>query len=141
MAGMFAISAVALCLVTGLTVAEPTSDTPELVLKSYLRANYARNSEAAYALLSEADKSVKALDTYREQNGSFSGQLLQLSEELAKAIVFKGVTVSTKNNRATVSFSVDLPDANSPKLKPIVEGFNKERFADPETSGLKDRLL
>ncbi|MGI9384826.1 MAG: hypothetical protein ACR2PO_16870, partial [Methyloligellaceae bacterium] len=113
------------------------------VLQSYLRAMYARDAEAAYRLISTADKAEKSLDDYRAETGGFAGSALALTKALAAAIRFENATINTDGDRANVTFDAVLPDANSPELEGIVQGFDRERLSRltaAETAGRLARI-
>lgn len=112
---------------SGPALASPVAG-PERVLKSYLQAMYARDAEAAYALISRPDRTEKSLKDYRSETGAYGGAVLKLSRALAGAIRFEEMKVSVEGDRATLSFSAHLPDANDPALEPIVHGFDKVRL-------------
>lgn len=113
---------------------------PERILKSYLRAMYARDADVAYAFLSDADKAEKSLVEYRAETGSYDGPVLNVSRVLAEAIRFEKMAVSIEGDRATISFAARLPDANDPALEPLVQGFDKKRLNQLSSDELDRRL-
>jgi len=67
---------------------QPSRD-PEIVLKAYLRATYARDFADAYRYISTADRKIRDLDRYVQQRGSFNGFALEISRKLSEAIAFE----------------------------------------------------
>jgi len=124
-----------LAAVVGISVApaagsgtDPTND-PGAVLKEFLRAMYSRDAEAAYALLSVADRAVKSIGEYAGENGRFDGRALQLARTLADAIRFGDVKTVVEEDVAQITFDASLPDANSNAIADLVLGFDRPRLA------------
>jgi Cytochrome c oxidase assembly protein CtaG/Cox11 len=59
---------------------------PVLVIQGYLRATYARDYIDAYRYLSAADRRVKDLNRYAQQQGAFMGFALEAAKKLASFI-------------------------------------------------------
>lgn len=110
------------------------------VLKSYLQAMYARDADAAYALVTKADRDEKSLVDYRTETGSYTGAALALSWRLAEAIRFAHMKVVVEGERASVTFSAHLPDANHPSLDAIVKGFDRDALAELSEAETATRL-
>lgn len=114
---------------------------PEVVLKSFLSAMYSRDAKAAYQFISQADRDVKTLDDYVAETGAFDGTALDLARLLATGIKFRNVNVAISGTSATVTFDVELPNANDPAIDKLVLGFNRNqlsRLSASEMGALKD---
>lgn len=135
------LSAVVFLLLTGpwQSAAAQQPASPPTVLKDYLRAMYARDAAAAYALVSSADKAEKSLEDYRSETGRFTSGALVLARELAGAIRFDRIVVEQEGDEATVTVDASLPDANAPELAAIVEGFDRDRLGGLDASVLAER--
>lgn len=101
---------------------------PATVLKAYLQAMYARDADAAYALVSRADKQEKSLSDYRSETGNFNGTALAIARALAREITLSNVTSDVDGERARISFDARIPDANHPDLDVIAEKFDRSRL-------------
>lgn len=113
--------------------------SPPAILQDYLRAMYARDAAAAYALVSKADRQEKTLREYRSETGRYAGTALTLARTLSEAIRFERMAVQIDGNTATVTFDAALPNANAPALEPIVHGFDRERLARLKPSAVTSR--
>lgn len=124
-----------LVLVTGLgvatladTVESSGSESPEQILKDFLRAMYSRDAGAAYGLLASTDRQVKSLDDYAGEIAAFEGRALVLSRTLAEGIEFSNMRADVVGSRATIVFDAALPNANDPVVDKIVRGFSRSRL-------------
>ena len=88
--------------------------TPEEVLKDYLKAIYSRRYPAAYELISLEDRRVKTKEEYVRESGAFSGTALEIASALASHIRYEKLRAIIEGDRATVTFTVILPNANDP---------------------------
>ncbi|MGH7474441.1 MAG: hypothetical protein ACREJW_10900, partial [Candidatus Methylomirabilales bacterium] len=87
---------------------------PEEVVKTYLRAVYARDYRAAYGWISLEDRKVKTDEEYLRENGAFSGAPLELARTLASLVRFENTKMVIAGDRATVTGKVIYPNANDP---------------------------
>ena len=63
---------------------QPTeANDPLAVIRSYLKATYARDYRAAYRYISAADQRVRAEDSYVQGQGEFTGFTARLAGTLA----------------------------------------------------------
>lgn len=113
--------------------------SPPAILQDYLRAMYARDAAAAYALVSKADRREKTLEEYQSETGRYAGTALSLARTLSEAIRFERVAVDIDGNTAIVTFDAALPNANAPVLEPIVHGFDREHLARLKPSAVTSR--
>lgn len=110
--------------------------SPPAILQDYLRAMYARDAVAAYALVSKADRQEKSLEEYQSETGRYAGAALTLARTLSEAIRFERMTVQIDGDTATVTFDASLPNANAAALEPIVHSFDRERLSRLEASAV-----
>ncbi len=113
--------------------------SPPAILQDYLRAMYARDAAAAYALVSDADKHEKSLEEYQSETGRYAGAALTLARTLSEAIRFERTAVQIDGNTATVTFDAALPNANATALEPIVHSFDRERLSRLDASAVASR--
>ena len=124
-----ALLLLALCLLVMPAPASPTTGTtPEDILKSYVRAIYARNYPSAYQLISAIDRKLKSEPQYVQEYIAFSGHALELSSALAALIRFEDLDTTIAGNRAKVTFNVVAPDANAPMTRSLLLDFDAQRL-------------
>ncbi|MFQ5802991.1 MAG: cytochrome c oxidase assembly protein [Candidatus Methylomirabilales bacterium] len=114
----------------------PPDPGPQEVLQRYLEALYARDYRDAYRLIASVDMELKNEEEYLRENESFSGAALTLARTLASFIEYHDVHTELQNERATVRFTVKLPNANDPAIRALLFDFDAERL-----SGLTERDL
>ena len=102
---------------------------PEEVVKTYLRAVYAREYGAAYDWISLEDRKVKTDEEYLRENGAFSGAPLELARTLASLVRFENTKIAFTEDRATVTGKVIYPNANDPAIQDLFLEFDEERLA------------
>jgi hypothetical protein len=83
------------------------------VLQSYMAAVYARDYATAYQWLSAADRRLKSLADYEQDNQPFTGASLVLAQRLAREMVIREAVVERQADRATVRITLSLPDGNA----------------------------
>jgi hypothetical protein len=83
------------------------------VLQSYMAAVYARDYATAYQWISAADRRVKSLAHYEQDNQPFTGASLVLAQRLAREMVIREAVVERQGDRATVRTTLSLPDGNA----------------------------
>jgi len=124
-----AVLAWSLVLVT-IQLSEATRPAaPEEMVKTYLRAVYAREYGAAYDWISLEDRKVKTKEEYLRENGAFSGAPLELARTLASLVRFENTKVAITGDRATVTGKVIYPNANDPAIQDMFLEFDEERLA------------
>jgi len=117
--------------------------TPEAALKVYVKAIYARDSAAAYRLISRADRQLKTEQVYVRENGAFSGATLELASVLAALIRFDHLHTQIEGNRATVTSKITFPNANAPALRERLLEFDPARLdtlSPAERTALADQI-
>lgn len=128
---MTACAALLIPLLTYLSMAEslvPANDSAKVV-KQYLKAVYARDYRTAYQWISAKDRKNKNKEDYLRENPSFSGPALELTQKLARMIEFHDIKTDFRGRRATVRFTVKLPNAADPRIQELLLDFDKERLA------------
>jgi hypothetical protein len=83
------------------------------VLQAYMAAVYARDYASAYQWISDADRRLKSLAQYEQDNRPFKGASLVLAQRLAREMVIREAVVERQGDRATVRTSLSLPDGNA----------------------------
>jgi hypothetical protein len=83
------------------------------VLQAYMAALYARDYATAYQWISEADRRLKSLAQYEQDNQPFKGASLVLAQRLAREMVIREAVVERQGDRATVRTTLSLPDGNA----------------------------
>jgi hypothetical protein len=107
----------------------PLAEKPEVTLKHYLEAIYAQDYRTAYQWISLGDKNHKSKKDYLRENPSFAGLTLKLTRILAEMIEFRNLRSEIRQHRATVKFTVKMPNANAPTLRALLLDFDPERLS------------
>lgn len=105
------------------------ADAPEAVLKRFLTAVYARDYPSAYQWISREDRKLKSKEEYVRESGAFSGAALEAARALASLIQFKDLRTTIEGDRATVTFTAVLPDANAPVIQDLLLELDEARLA------------
>ena len=105
------------------------ASSPQEVVKTYLRAVFARDYRTAYQWISREDQKLKSRNVYVREKGAFSGAALEVTRTLASLIRFDDFNTVLEGDRATVTFTVTLPNANDPTIQNLVLEFDEERLA------------
>jgi hypothetical protein len=90
------------------------------VLQAYITAAYARDYATAYQWISEADRRLKSLAHYEQDNHPFKGASLVLAQRLAKEMVIQEAIVERQGNRATVRTTLNLPAGNAEEVSRLL---------------------
>ena len=106
-----------------------SGDNPARAAKRYLTAVYARDYRNAYQWISAGDRKYKSETAYLRENPPFSGVALKLAYKLANEIEWRQIRGEVYSDRATVHFTVRLPDANSAPLQRLFLDFDPDRLA------------
>ena len=125
---LWAVALGGFLLFTPLSTRADQAAAPEEVVKTYLRAVYAREYGAAYDWISLEDRKVKTAEEYLRENGAFSGAPLELARTLASLVRFENTKVATAGDRATVTGKVIYPNANDPAIQDLLLEFDEERL-------------
>jgi hypothetical protein len=88
------------------------SHGPIETAKAYFKATHARDSNAAYAYISSADRQVTDRATYRDGKESFSGFALELSKKLADQVQISVVERQLSADRARLTLDYRSPAAD-----------------------------
>ncbi|MFQ5848030.1 MAG: cytochrome c oxidase assembly protein [Candidatus Methylomirabilales bacterium] len=102
---------------------------PAEVLKSYLKAIYARDYSGAYDWISQEDRKLKTKEEYLRENAAFSGAALEMAQALASLIRFEDLKTEIEQHHATITFRAVVPNVNDPAVDDLLLGFNEERLA------------
>lgn len=94
----------------------------------YARALYASDLARAYRLVSAVDQRVKDEHTFRRERGETRGFTLELVRQLASFIEAARVGETIRGERATVRFTLRLPNANAPEIVAVVLGWDERRL-------------
>jgi hypothetical protein len=114
-----------------LTRAKPPApeDEPRELVERYLKAVYARDYRTAYQWISQVDRENKSESDYLRENPAFSGIALELTRRLAEKIEFKDIQLESRQDRATVLFTVRVPNANAKPLQDLFLNFDPDRLS------------
>jgi hypothetical protein len=112
---------------------------PEDVALEYGRAIYASDAEAAWRLISEADRQVKDKPTFRRQQQALQGLTRDAVRQLAGYITATPVTTTIAGDRASVTLRFRLPDANAPTVRTLMLDWDEKRLAEL-SAGAHERL-
>lgn len=85
-----------------------SSESPKSVLGRYLDAKFSSNYELSYTALSSADKSVKSLEEYLEENGS--AESAGLSKSFSGKSTYKIISVTQEDTKAFAVVELTVPD-------------------------------
>lgn len=131
-------------LVTGLVfVACGRTTSPEDVALAYARAIYATDAGATWRLVSEADRRVKDEETFRRQQREVTGFTREVVGELARLMTATPVRTAVTGDRASVTLTFRLPDANAPAIRTLLLDWDLDRLAalaDSERRRIKHTL-
>jgi hypothetical protein len=90
------------------------------VLQAYIAAVYARDYATAYQWISEADRRLKSLARYEQDNQPFTGASLVLAQRLVREMVIREAVVERQGDRATVRTTLSLPDGNAEEVSRLL---------------------
>jgi len=90
------------------------------VLQAYMAAVYARDYATAYQWISEADRRLKSLAHYEQDNQPFIGASLILAQRLAREMVIQEAVVERQGDRATVRTTLSLPHGNAEEVSRLL---------------------
>lgn len=118
-----------------------TQQSPEAVLKAYLTALYSKDAAVAYAHLSRLDQNAKSLPDYQSETGQLSGAALQLASAMARHIRYRDMALSHDGDTATVTFGVDLPNANHADLRALAMDFDEKALSRLGEPAVRQRIM
>jgi hypothetical protein len=96
------------------------------VAENYVKALYSRDFASSYRWLSARDRDAKSQATYVKEQGSFTGFTFQLANKLASFVEVTAAEPIVSGDRATLSVSLKLPDAE--KLAPLVLHWQEDKL-------------
>ena len=103
-----------------LSAAERAVDNHDtmLVVRSYLRATYARDFVAAYRFISAEDRNVRDVNRYVQQRGPYSGFILDAARKLSEFVEVGTLNAqeSTRGVRMAIRYRVPDPQKIAPLL-------------------------
>jgi hypothetical protein len=108
------------------------------VLQAYMTAVYARDYATAYQWLSEADRRLKSLAHYEQDNQPFTGASLVLAQRLAREMVIREAVVERQGDRATVRTTLSLPHGNAEDVSRLL--LAPGGFEEPPRDELEERM-
>jgi hypothetical protein len=106
--------------------ADPVMPDPTPIVRAYLRAVYARDFAAAYALISSADQKVRPSEHYIRQRGAFSGFVLQAARELSDAVETEIVERRELDARIRLRVRYQIPDSGA--IAPLLLNWDAYRL-------------
>ncbi len=118
----------------------PSAEEPQEALTRYLKAIYAQDYRTAYRWISSEDQRHKSEADYLRENLSFLGAARQLTSKLADMIEFRDFQTEIRESRATLRFTVKMPNANAPTLRTLLLDFDPERLSHLPKSTQKDLI-
>jgi hypothetical protein len=108
-------------------------DGAMLVVRSYLRATYARDFVAAYRFISAEDRKVRDMNRYVQQRGPYSGFILDAARKLGEFIqveILNGQE-SLRGVRVTIKYRVPDPQ----KIAPLLLNWDARRLNSLPATG------
>ena len=121
---------------------ESQMNAPLTVIKSYLRATYARDFRQAYRLISAADQRVRDEKSYVQTQGEFTGFTAQLAGTLADFIDLQVIEQSSEGERSKIKVSYSIPSAED--VSSLVFNWDSEKLnslSQAEQKQLLSRLV
>lgn len=101
-------------------------NAPLTVIKSYLRATYARDFRHAYRLISAADQRVRDETSYVQAQGEFTGFTAQLAGTLADFIDLQVIEQNSDGERAKIKVGYSIPSAED--VSSLVFNWDSEKL-------------
>ncbi|MEX0804686.1 MAG: hypothetical protein WD688_15425 [Candidatus Binatia bacterium] len=111
------------------------------VVRSYLRATYAREYREAYRFISAADRRVRDETSYVQAQGAFTGFTLEVARKLADFMELQVIEQTADADRAKVKVAYSVPAAED--LSGLVSDWDSEKLnslSPAEQKQLLDRL-
>ena len=117
------------------------ANNPLAVIRSYLKATYARDYRAAYGYISAADQRVRDASSYAQGQGEFTGFTARLAGTLADFMDLKLIDESSDGVRAKIKVEYSVPARED--VSSLVLDWNTEKLDSLSTEEqivLLDRL-
>jgi hypothetical protein len=129
-------------VVTSLHLDAAMADEREAILaalQAYLAAVYARDYATAYQWISDADRRLKSLTHYEQDNQPFKGASLVLAQRLAREMVIREAVVERQGDRATVRTTLSLPHGNAEDVSHLL--LAPGGFEEAPANELEERMV
>lgn len=104
------------------------TEPPEAVALEYGRAVYANDAETIWRLVSAEDRRVKDEATLQRQQRELRPFTREVVGRLASFITATLVKTAAAGNRATVTLTFRLPDANAGAIRALVHDWDEQRL-------------
>src|SRR5215204_3481476 len=98
------------------------ANAPLAVIRSYLKATYARDYRVAYGYISAADQSVRDENSYVQSQGEFTGFTALLAGTLADLMDLKLTEESSYGARKKIKVEYSVPASED--VSSLVWGWN-----------------
>lgn len=116
----------AVCLVlVALATACRREVSPEEVALEYVRALYAQDRASAYRLLSAQDQAWRTEAVFVAEGDAPTGNALALTRHLASFIEVASAETKLTGDRAKVTLTLRLPNANAPEVVLLVRDWDE----------------
>ena len=111
-----------------LSAAERAVDNRDtmLVVRSYLRATYARDFAAAYRFISAEDRKVRDVNRYVQQRGPYSGFILDAARKLSEFIEVEILNAQESPRGVRVAIKYRVPDPQ--RIAPLLLNWDPRRL-------------
>ena len=100
--------------------------TTMLVIRSYLRATYARDFVAAYRFISAEDRNVRDVNRYVQQRGPYSGFILDAARKLSEFIEVETLNAQESPRGVRMAIKYRVPDPQ--KIAPLLLNWDPRRL-------------
>ena len=97
-----------------------------LVVRSYLRATYARDFVAAYRFISAEDRNVRDVNRYVQQRGPYSGFILDAARKLGEFIEVEILNAQESPRGVRMAIKYRVPDPQ--KIAPLLLNWDPRRL-------------
>ena len=104
-----------------------------LVVRSYLRATYARDFVAAYRFISAEDRNVRDVNRYVQQRGPYSGFILDAARKLGEFIEVEILNAQESPRGVRVAIKYRVPDPQ--KIAPLLLDWDARRLNSLPATG------
>ena len=102
------------------------ANDPLAVIRSYLKATYARDYRAAYSYISAADQRVRDEDSYVQGQGEFTGFTARLAAKLADFMDLNLIDESSEGDRSKIKVEYSVPASED--VSALVWDWNSEKL-------------
>jgi hypothetical protein len=107
-----------------------------LVIRSYLRATYARDFVAAYRFISAEDRNVRDMNRYVQQRGPYSGFILDAARKLGEFIEVEILNAQESPRGVRVAIKYRVPDPQ--KIAPLLLDWDARRLNSLPATGRRE---